>query len=1454
MNKLLLILFTFSFPFFLFSQGSYTQTSTGDFYNNVNFNISTLNDELKLICDKGTGAQGDLNVLVENSIVIDSPRTYVTGDNYAGQYFINVASSVGFNINDEVLIITSMHGSVDRAGQYEFRRIQNKTSTILYFTDPLRNTYDAGNTHQVVRVPNYNNVTIAGTLTCSPWNGQTGGILVFRATGLVKVTNTGTITVDTMGYRYGPRDLYNPSNGEGILGNGGGAGCYPMRRCPFPRHGGSGNGGGYGTIGHEGVDFGCCLSHNSPGQVIGDSILSKIYFGGAGGQGGCGSADIDGCTDIGGRGGRGAGIIYFACDSLSIVNYITSNGQEYGSPSGQYGGIGGNGAGGTIFITSQKNINIGDSLVTAYSDWLWQGMGRIRIDAPNVSGYSNPGYKYSVVSYSYIGYSISPPVTKPSNNGWLTLTFNADTSLTGTSVRFDVLNMDDSVLLSNLQSGSNLNNLGLSQSINNIKLKARLTNTNGDKTPKLYDWTINWDASVPSQPVLISPTNSSIDISLTPLLDWGDVATATNYRLQVSNNSGFTSFTINDSSLTSSQYTISSGLLSYGTTYYWRVSAKNSLGWSVYSAVYNFTTLLHVPGAPILILPANGATGQPTTVTFKWYKAVETLLKSIIQGDNEHSLKNEMNGPLTIGNYWFEYGTDSTFATVIERDSSLTDTTKTVSGLSNITRYFWRVKAKNQAGWSNFSTAWNFTTVVPIPAVPALLTPANNTVDIAVTPTLDWNDVTYAASYRVQISTDSSFTTTVYDTAGLTVSQIIVPSGKLTTKTQYYWRVNATNISGTSAYSTIWSFTTAPNAPNVPILSLPSNGATNQPTTVTFKWYKAVETFLGLFIKKEKKIQFKNESDEPLNISKYWFEYGTDSTLSTVIARDSSLSDTTKTISGLSNITKYYWRVKAKNQSGWGNFSSIWNFTTIVPVPAAPILISPVTGSIDISLTPALDWGDVLYASSYRLQISLDSLFGTTAFDSSGITVSNLTVPSGKLTTLKKYYWRANATNIAGTGVWSSVWNFTTIPNLPNAPILVSPPNGSTGQPINLTFVWRNAIETLLTKSQVPENRNKQIPFNDDVLTLSKYWLEYTSTDSTFVTGVVRDSSATDTTKSVILAYNTKYWWRVKSKNQTGWGSFSAVWSFTTILPVPIAPALLLPANNATGVSLTPLLDWSDVASAASYRIQVSSDSIFAVTVFDTTGVTVSKLTVPSVKLTGLTKYYWRVNATNAVGTGPWSTIWNFRTLQNLTLNLKVYLEGFWTGTIQKQDTVMVYLAGALTPHTFSDSAKVFLSPTGTALITFTKTPNASYYLVVQHRNHLQTWSAFAQVFITNIMVNYDFTTADSQAYGSNMKQVESVWVLIVGDENQDGSIDAVDVSDLIIQYGNIGYLSCDFNCDGSVDAADVPYMIANYGLTKVVPTLLLEPNGTRKQKQMMLQEKPNNFLKENKIDKINSN
>jgi hypothetical protein len=98
-------------------------------------------------------------------------------------------------------------------------------------------------------------------------------------------------------------------------------------------------------------------------------------------------------------------------------------------------------------------------------------------------------------------------------------------------------------------------------------------------------------------------------------------------------------------------------------------------------------------------------------------------------------------------------------------------------------------------------------TVAAVPAAPVLSAPVNNAADIAINPSLQWNAVSGAETYRAQVSTDNAFTSTVIDDASLTVTNRAL-SG-LSSSTTYFWRVNAANAAGTGAWSTVYSFTTA---------------------------------------------------------------------------------------------------------------------------------------------------------------------------------------------------------------------------------------------------------------------------------------------------------------------------------------------------------------------------------------------------------------------------------------------------------------------------------------------------------------------------------------------------------------------------------------------------------------------------------------------------------------------
>jgi len=93
-----------------------------------------------------------------------------------------------------------------------------------------------------------------------------------------------------------------------------------------------------------------------------------------------------------------------------------------------------------------------------------------------------------------------------------------------------------------------------------------------------------------------------------------------------------------------------------------------------------------------------------------------------------------------------------------------------------------------------------------VPTVPSLTTPANAATNQALSTTLTWAAVTNAATYTVQTATNAGFT------ANLTTNSVGATTYNatgLTQNTQYFWRVKAVNGCGESAYSSVYSFTTA---------------------------------------------------------------------------------------------------------------------------------------------------------------------------------------------------------------------------------------------------------------------------------------------------------------------------------------------------------------------------------------------------------------------------------------------------------------------------------------------------------------------------------------------------------------------------------------------------------------------------------------------------------------------
>lgn len=102
--------------------------------------------------------------------------------------------------------------------------------------------------------------------------------------------------------------------------------------------------------------------------------------------------------------------------------------------------------------------------------------------------------------------------------------------------------------------------------------------------PPLSDWMIS--GAPVAQPSPTSPTNGATGVAINGTMTWGSVAEASEYDIQIDDDSGFGSPLV-DTSTGSLSYAFS---LSNDETYYWRVRGTNVVGDGPWSTTYSFTT------------------------------------------------------------------------------------------------------------------------------------------------------------------------------------------------------------------------------------------------------------------------------------------------------------------------------------------------------------------------------------------------------------------------------------------------------------------------------------------------------------------------------------------------------------------------------------------------------------------------------------------------------------------------------------------------------------------------------------------------------------------------------------------------------------------------------------------------------------------------------------------------
>ena len=674
----------------------------------------------------------------------------------------------------------------------------------------------------------------------------------------------------------------------------------------------------------------------------------------------------------------------------------------------------------------------------------------------------------------------------------------------------------------------------------------------------------------PAAPVLKSPASASTVSNLTPRLEWNASSGAVSYGVQVSTSSSFTNLLVNDSGITNLYYDIAPGILNWNTTYYWRVNARNSFGsTSSWSSSWYFKTAVGPPPNTPSDLITTPISSSQINLTWQDNSSDETGFK--------------IERKTGSGSY-------SQIATVGAGVTSYSNTL-----LSAGTTYYYRVRAYNAVGNSDYSNEASATTLPPPPAAPVLKSPASASTVPGLTPRLEWNASSGAVSYGVQVSTSSSFANLVVDETGITDLYYDIAPGILNWNTTYYWRVNARNSFGsTSSWSSSWYFKTAvgppPNAPSN-LVATPISSS-----RIDLSWQDNSSDETGF------KIERKTGS-------------GSYSQIATVGVNVTSYSNTL-----LSAGTTYYYRVRAYKGTLNSDYCEEASATTLPPPPAAPVLKSPTSASTVPSLTPRLEWNASSGAVSYGVQVATSSSFSNLIVNESGITDLYYDIAPGILNWNTTYYWRVNARNSFGsTSSWSRSRYFkTAVGPPPNAPSdLITTPISSSQ--INLTWQDNSSDETgFRIERKIGSGSYSQV--------------------ATVGAGVTSYSNT-------FLSANTTYYYRVRAYKGTLNSDYCEEASATTLPPPPLAPTLKSPASASAVPSLTPRLDWNASSGAVSYGVQVATSSSFSNLIVNESGITDLYYDIAPGTLNWNTTYYWRVNARNSFGsTSSWSSYRYFKT------------------------------------------------------------------------------------------------------------------------------------------------------------------------------------------------------------------
>lgn len=185
-----------------------------------------------------------------------------------------------------------------------------------------------------------------------------------------------------------------------------------------------------------------------------------------------------------------------------------------------------------------------------------------------------------------------------------------------------------------------------------------------------------------------------------------------------------------------------------------------------------------------------------------------------------------------------------------------------------------------------------------------------------------------------------------------------------------------------------------------------------------------------------------------------------------------------------------------------------------------------------------------------------------------------------------------------------------------------------------------------------------------------------------------------------------------------------------------------------------------------------------------------------------------------------------------VSVQVKCFIEGYYlsAGTMRAVadpvghpavcDTVTLSLANVNSPYNILYTSTSVLSTSGNSTFDFpSAVSGGQYYLVVRHRNALETWSTLPVTITTGM--SYDFTDAITKAFGSNMRNLgDGNFAIYSGDVNQDK---AINMSDFLSVEGALSLVILgnpvnDLTGDGIVESTDYSLVETNLLTVSIQP------------------------------------